>query len=678
VTDGKVESGDNLGVKLVRQAGESAHSYDISMPAPATNENYAVTFKAGNKFTITPRSVTITADPLSKEYGVADPTSLTYTVTDGEVENGDDLGVTLVRQAGESADSYDISMPTQASNKNYSVTFNTNKFTINPRSVAIKANLLSKEYGNADPSLTYQVTKGSVEKGDDLGLVLTRQSGENVGSYDITKSGAAANKNYTIEFTGNKFSIDPRPVTVSVRNQTKVYGEADPELTLVDPTAVLVEGDKEADLKVVLDWDHNQNVGEHSITGTTTASNYAVQVTPGTLTITPASASLEISDITMTYGDRPTFNEKFSAGLRLRALNPADFEVVNQNDEPVALDQLKADGNYTIQLTETARAALLAETPNYQFSPFKLGKLTVAKRVLTVQVANQTQYAGDVAPQNQISLVKGSLIPGDELSALGVKFTSPETETVGTYPITAVTTNANYDVTVLPGQVTVLGRDVDAEGNVTITEKDAAGKVVRITKQWADQTTTIYSNNPATNQQVVTELVGQRVVSQQTMTPFDSKAILPDGTGAVTVVNVDDPENPSFEHYTVDPDGDGVSSANELELGTDPLKADTDGDGVDDGTEIRQHTNPLMADVSQEPTVAPVTKATQVESHPTAPVSLKKLDVEQSTTTTNGSKRSTQSAVRLPQTNDESPHGLALLGLAMLTFLGGLVPRKRH
>jgi len=210
---------------------------------------------------------------------------------------------------------------------------------------------------------------------------------------------------------------------------------------------------------------------------------------------------------------------------------------------------------------------------------------------------------------------------------------------------------------------------VAADGTVTITEKDADGQVVRVTKQWPDQTTTIYSNDPSTNQQVVTELVDQRVVSQQTITSGDTRVVLPDGTGAVTVVNVIDPENPSFEHYAIDPDGDGVSSADELAMGTDPLKADTDGDGIDDGTELRNHTNPLVADAPQK-----LEEPQRVVAQPQV-ATVKPLT---STVATQQSTPSKQSATKLPQTSDETSHGLAALGLLLMTFLTGLVTRKRH
>ncbi len=47
-----------------------------------------------------------------------------------------------------------------------------------------------------------------------------------------------------------------------------------------------------------------------------------------------------------------------------------------------------------------------------------------------------------------------------------------------------------------------------------------------------------------------------------------------------------------------DSDGDGVNDGLEIELGTDPLEEDSDGDGLTDGEEIDQGSDPLVAEAS--------------------------------------------------------------------------------
>lgn len=53
------------------------------------------------------------------------------------------------------------------------------------------------------------------------------------------------------------------------------------------------------------------------------------------------------------------------------------------------------------------------------------------------------------------------------------------------------------------------------------------------------------------------------------------------------------------EDMDKDPDGDALTNAEELELGTDPLNIDTDGDGIADGTEVQMYnTDPLKYSTS--------------------------------------------------------------------------------
>lgn len=64
-----------------------------------------------------------------------------------------------------------------------------------------------------------------------------------------------------------------------------------------------------------------------------------------------------------------------------------------------------------------------------------------------------------------------------------------------------------------------------------------------------------------------------------------------------TVVQYGCGSNEPVVQEPVDTDGDGITDAREMELGTDPNSADTDGDGLTDGDEVNEYnTDPMNAD----------------------------------------------------------------------------------
>jgi len=77
---------------------------------------------------------------------------------------------------------------------------------------------------------------------------------------------------------------------------------------------------------------------------------------------------------------------------------------------------------------------------------------------------------------------------------------------------------------------------------------------------------------------------------------FLGEALYGSGQGPVVLqgVRVRLPDHP-------DPDGDGLLTEEELQLGTDPAKPDTDGDGLNDGWEVRYGLNPLLVTAMTEP-----------------------------------------------------------------------------
>ncbi|MEN4905222.1 MBG domain-containing protein, partial [Luteimonas sp. TWI1437] len=166
---------------LTREAGENVGRYTIDASALA-NGNYVVTAIDG-VLTIDPRAITIAAHDARKVYGDTDP-MLSWSFKEGSLAASDTMTVTLVRSSGENAGTYTIGTSVQI-NDNYVVTAIDGVLTIDPRAITVTADSLAKVYGNADPTLTWSVTEGSLVGADTLTGALTREAGENVGRYTI-------------------------------------------------------------------------------------------------------------------------------------------------------------------------------------------------------------------------------------------------------------------------------------------------------------------------------------------------------------------------------------------------------------------------------------------------------------------------------------------------------------
>ncbi len=91
------------------------------------------------------------------------------------------------------------------------------------------------------------------------------------------------------EVTGEKSTVTvvKKKITVTADSKKKYAGEANPALTYTVPAGALAAGDTTTDWQAVLATTATQNspAGTYPITGTITASQYDITVTPGTLTV---------------------------------------------------------------------------------------------------------------------------------------------------------------------------------------------------------------------------------------------------------------------------------------------------------------------------------------------------------------------------------------------------------
>jgi hypothetical protein len=215
---------------LARAAGETVAGspYAITQGTLAANANYAVAF-TGNTLTITPASLTITAQSTTKSYGSSDPmltftvSGLQFTDTQAAVLTG-----TPARAAGETVagSPYAIAQGTLTPTANYTVSFTGATLTIIPSPLSISADSKTKVIGAADP--TFTVTYGDFVNGETATvlsgtLVITRAPGESIGSYQVTPDGLSS-LNYAITFVPGSLSIIGAPsqptLIISVSNGT--------------------------------------------------------------------------------------------------------------------------------------------------------------------------------------------------------------------------------------------------------------------------------------------------------------------------------------------------------------------------------------------------------------------------------------------------------------------------
>ena len=253
------------------------------------------TFTGGN-VSVTPFSMTVTADHQSRTYGAANPV-LSGTLIG--VQPGDNITATFatVASAGNPVGTYAIIAslldPDHKLTK-YSVTTNNGTLTVTPASLTIAALPKSKVYGAADPALTF--TASGFQSSDTAASVLTgaltRVAGETVtGSpYAITRGTLAADANYTLGFTGNSLAITLAPLAISADDLSKGVGAADPAFTA--NYAGFVNGETVAVLggALILHRTPGEDVGDYLITASGLASsNYAITFAPGILTITASN-----------------------------------------------------------------------------------------------------------------------------------------------------------------------------------------------------------------------------------------------------------------------------------------------------------------------------------------------------------------------------------------------------
>ncbi len=440
-------AGDNMTAVYSRTSGETVAGgpYVISAelnPAEVL-ANYAITYDTAS-FTITARAASVTPNAATKEYGSADP------VLSGTLDGflaADNVVATYSRTSGESVagSPYEISAVLSPADVlgNYNITYNTAAFTIAARNVTVTADAQTKTYGDADPTLTYQISNGSLVNGDGFTGDLTREAGENVGTYAIAQGTLALSGDYALTFVGADLTIASRAVTVTADPQTKTYGEADPALTYQITSGSLVNGDSFTGGLVRAP---GENVGSYAISQGTLAlsGDYTLTFVGADLTIDARAVAVTADAQSKTYGDAdPALTYQITSGT-----------LVNGDSFTGALTRAAGESVGTYAITQET----LALSGDYELT-FVGADLTIASRAVTVTADAQTKTYGDADPALTYQITSGALVNGDGFTGGLVRAPG---DNVGSYAITQGTLalSGDYTLTFVGADLTITSRAV--------------------------------------------------------------------------------------------------------------------------------------------------------------------------------------------------------------------------
>ncbi|MCK1516521.1 filamentous hemagglutinin N-terminal domain-containing protein [Bradyrhizobium sp. 190] len=446
-------NGDTLSGALATSATTASNvgTYGIGQGTLTASGNYALNYTSAN-LTVTPRSITVTADAKNRAYGDANP-ALTYQVGGAGLVNGDTLSGALATSATTASNVgvYGITQGTLASS-NYAISsFTGANLTVTQRAITVTADAKSRAYGDTNPALTYQVSGAGLVNGDSLSgaLVTSATTASNVGTYGIGQGTLTVSGNYALNYTSNNLTVTQRAITVTADAKSRAYGDVNPALTYQVGGSGLVNGDMLSGA-LATSATTSSNVGSYGITqGSLAASgNYALNYTSNNLTVTQRAITVTADAKSRAYGDvNPTLTYQVGGSGLVNgdtlsgALATSATTASNVGTYGIGQGTLAASGNYALNYTSN--------------------NLTVTQRAITVTADAKSRAYGDVNPALTYQVGGSGLVNGDTLSgALATSATAASN--VGIYGITqgSLAASTNYALNYASANLTVTQRAI--------------------------------------------------------------------------------------------------------------------------------------------------------------------------------------------------------------------------
>jgi MBG domain (YGX type) len=460
-----------------------------------SSPNYSITFAPGT-LTITPASLTVSANTAARQYGQPNPL---FTASLGGFVNGDGpsaltgtLSCTTSATASTPASGGPYLIVCSGLNStNYSIGYLPGLLTITPAPLTITATNQSRVYGQANPAFT--ASYSSFANGDGPGSLAgtlncstSAATSSAPGNYPITCSGQTSS-NYSISYVPGQLTITGGVgLTITASSATRQYGQANPAFTV--SYIGFVNGDGPGSLTGTLACSTTATatspVGSYPVNCSGLASaTYSISYVAGQFTITGAPLAVTANGASRQYGQpNPAFTATFNGFMN--------------NESPAVL------GGALICASAAVPASPVSGSPysiicsglsstNYLIG-YAPGQLTITPAPLTITASNATRQVGQANPA--FSAAFNGFVNGESAAVLSGTLTCATTATTsspaGNYPTTCSgLTSSNYRITYAAGQLTITASacSADVDNSITVTRSGLSYNV--LTKRYTQTLT---------------------------------------------------------------------------------------------------------------------------------------------------------------------------------------------
>ena len=351
---------------------------------------------------------------------------------------------------------------------NYTVTLTNGTLTVNKATVNYTIGNDSQTYGTPAVFATDLSATVAGINGETLDIAYSSTGDTataNVGGYGITgvvSDGTGLLSNYTVNLTNGTLTVNKATVNYTIGNDSQTYGTPAVFATDLGTTIAGVNGET-LDIAYSSTGDTaTANVGGYAITGvvsdgTGLASNYTVNLTSGTLTVSKATVNYTIGNDSQTYGTPAVFATDL--GTTIAGVNGETLDIAYSSTGDTATANV---GSYAIAGAASNGTGLAS---NYTVT-LTSGTLTVNKATVDYTIGNDSQTYGTPAV---FATDLGTTIAGINGENLDIAYSSTgdtATANVGSYAITGVVSDgtgllSNYTVNLTSGTLTVNKATVD-------------------------------------------------------------------------------------------------------------------------------------------------------------------------------------------------------------------------